>query len=131
MNAVHNIDVDLEDLAAAVTGGQRPAVATALNLLDDARPAERERARTLMSKLPEFSRNHASHLVGLTGPPGTGKSTLTSALIRVWRARGLTVGILAVGWFVVGLSIGWSVKGERDDAKGGQMAGATAAPRED
>lgn len=36
------------------------------------------------------------HAVGLTGPPGVGKSTLTDALIRAWRKRGLTVGVVAV-----------------------------------
>ena len=35
-------------------------------------------------------------MIGITGPPGAGKSSLTSALIAVWRARGLRVGILAV-----------------------------------
>lgn len=34
--------------------------------------------------------------IGLTGPPGVGKSTLTDALIRGWRARGKTVALLAV-----------------------------------
>ena len=34
--------------------------------------------------------------VGITGPPGAGKSTLTAALARIYRDRGLTVGIIAV-----------------------------------
>ncbi|MFT6774824.1 MAG: LAO/AO transport system kinase [Paracoccaceae bacterium] len=38
----------------------------------------------------------AGHAIGLTGPPGVGKSTLTDALIRAWRKRGLTVGVVAV-----------------------------------
>lgn len=37
-----------------------------------------------------------AHVIGLTGPPGVGKSTLTSALIRAWREKGLTVGVIAV-----------------------------------
>ncbi|MCF4166890.1 methylmalonyl Co-A mutase-associated GTPase MeaB [Zavarzinia compransoris] len=36
------------------------------------------------------------HVIGLTGPPGVGKSTLTSALINRWRKAGLTVGVIAV-----------------------------------
>jgi LAO/AO transport system kinase len=36
------------------------------------------------------------HLIGITGPPGAGKSSLTAALIQVWRRRGLKVAILAV-----------------------------------
>ncbi len=35
-------------------------------------------------------------VVGLTGPPGVGKSTLASALVRSWRERGRTVGVIAV-----------------------------------
>jgi LAO/AO transport system kinase len=35
-------------------------------------------------------------VVGLTGPPGVGKSTLVSALVRAWRERGRTVGVIAV-----------------------------------
>lgn len=37
-----------------------------------------------------------SRVVGVTGPPGAGKSSLVSQLIRVWRRRGLTVAVLAV-----------------------------------
>ena len=35
-------------------------------------------------------------MIGLTGPPGVGKSTLASALVRAWRAAGRTVGVIAV-----------------------------------
>ncbi len=37
-----------------------------------------------------------AHVIGLTGPPGVGKSTLTGALIRAWRGEGRTVGVIAV-----------------------------------
>ncbi|MFZ2870643.1 methylmalonyl Co-A mutase-associated GTPase MeaB [Zavarzinia sp.] len=40
--------------------------------------------------------NPRAHVIGLTGPPGVGKSTLTSALINRWRREGLTVGVIAV-----------------------------------
>jgi LAO/AO transport system kinase len=46
--------------------------------------------------LPVEKLDAAGHLIGITGPPGAGKSSLTSALIDVWRQRGLTVGVLAV-----------------------------------
>jgi LAO/AO transport system kinase len=37
-----------------------------------------------------------AHVIGFTGPPGVGKSTLIDALVRNWRAAGVTVGIIAV-----------------------------------
>lgn len=37
-----------------------------------------------------------AQVIGLTGPPGVGKSTLTSSLIGAWRAAGLSVGVIAV-----------------------------------
>ncbi|MBI1182596.1 MAG: methylmalonyl Co-A mutase-associated GTPase MeaB [Alphaproteobacteria bacterium] len=37
-----------------------------------------------------------AHVIGLTGPPGVGKSTLTGALIRAWRGSGRSVGVIAV-----------------------------------
>ena len=47
--------------------------------------------------LPElFAAAHGAHVVGITGPPGSGKSTLVNALITEWRRRGRRVGVLAV-----------------------------------
>ncbi|MEX0629168.1 MAG: methylmalonyl Co-A mutase-associated GTPase MeaB [Chloroflexota bacterium] len=37
-----------------------------------------------------------AHLVGITGPPGSGKSTLVNALVAAWRSRGRRVGVIAV-----------------------------------
>lgn len=83
-------------LAAGVAAGERVAVASALNLIDDSRPASRARASALIARLPEDRLFEGGHLIGLTGPPGVGKSSLAAALIRVWRGRGLRVGVLAV-----------------------------------
>ncbi len=87
---------DSEQLARAVRTGDRAAIARALNLLDDHRPGAREQARALLDHLLSDGPQQAAHLIGLTGPPGVGKSTLTAALISVWRERNLTVGIIAV-----------------------------------
>lgn len=43
-----------------------------------------------------FGRTGKAHIVGITGPPGAGKSTLTNALIREFRRQGRTVGVVAV-----------------------------------
>ncbi len=87
---------DPETLAASIVKQQRPAVAKALNLLDDKRPEARRRAARLLAELPRDSLYASGHLIGLTGPPGAGKSSLTAALITVWRKRGLRVAVLAV-----------------------------------
>jgi LAO/AO transport system kinase len=87
---------DPESLAESVSGQNRAAVARALNLLDDKRPEARRFAARLLAILPKDRLYGAGHLIGLTGPPGVGKSSLTAALVRIWRKRGLRVGILAV-----------------------------------
>lgn len=53
-----------------------------------------ERAEALSAHL--YPHTGRAHIVGLTGSPGSGKSTLARALARAARARGLTVGIVAV-----------------------------------
>jgi LAO/AO transport system kinase len=83
-------------LAARVAARERPAVARALNLLEDRRPAGREQAARLLAALPQDRLREGGHLVGLTGPPGAGKSTLAAALTRAWRDDGRTVAVLAV-----------------------------------
>jgi len=85
-----------EQLAEAVRSGTRSALAEALNLLDDRRPQARLRAAEFLQRLQKNENNVRSHLIGRTGPPGAGKSTLTAALIDLWRQRGLRVGVLAV-----------------------------------
>jgi len=83
-------------LAEGVASGRRAALAEALNLLDDRRAPAREQAAALLARLHRANAASAAHLIGITGPPGAGKSTLTAALIAVWRRRGQRVGVLAV-----------------------------------
>jgi len=71
-------------------------VAEALNLADDARADRRERALALLDRLERESPFPGAARVGLTGAPGAGKSTLLDALVRGLRARGETVGVIAV-----------------------------------
>ncbi|MBK7951129.1 MAG: methylmalonyl Co-A mutase-associated GTPase MeaB [Deltaproteobacteria bacterium] len=81
------------ELAARVKAGDRGAVARALNLVDDRRSARRADALVLLDALEGQGRGRR---IGLTGAPGAGKSTLLDALATGLRARGRTVGILAV-----------------------------------
>jgi LAO/AO transport system kinase len=82
--------VDVPDLVARARGGEARAVARLISLVEDASPALREVAAALA---PHTGR---AQVVGLTGSPGVGKSTTTTALVRAYRARGLRVGVLAV-----------------------------------
>ncbi|MDA8436579.1 MAG: methylmalonyl Co-A mutase-associated GTPase MeaB [Actinomycetales bacterium] len=78
------------DLVARARDGQPRAVARLISYVEDASPLLREVAAVLA---PHAGR---AHVVGLTGSPGVGKSTTTSALVTEYRARGLRVGVLAV-----------------------------------
>jgi LAO/AO transport system kinase len=71
-------------------------VAEALNLADDRRPARRAEALRLLDRLEREAPFPGAPRVGVTGAPGAGKSMLLDALARGLRARGETVGIVAV-----------------------------------
>jgi len=80
-------------LAAQIAAADKTSVAAALNLIEDRRPDAQARIARLLSAL---SLRPGVHRVGITGPPGVGKSTLTSALAAELRRRQRTVGVLAV-----------------------------------
>lgn len=82
--------VDVADLVARARDGQARAVARLISLVEDASPKLREVSAALVP--------HAGHaqIIGLTGSPGVGKSTITTALVGAFRAAGKRVGVLAV-----------------------------------
>ena len=75
--------------------GEPAAIAEALATVEDTRPETLPRQRELLDRL-ESETPRAHSIVGLTGPPGAGKSTLAGALIRHWLERGEGVGMVAV-----------------------------------
>jgi LAO/AO transport system kinase len=79
-----------EALLEGVRAGDRRALARAITLVENADPLAYELVRELY---PETGGTYA---VGVTGPPGVGKSTLISALVRHVRERGSTVGVVSV-----------------------------------
>jgi LAO/AO transport system kinase len=79
-----------ETLAAGVRSGDTRALARAITLVENAEPLAYDLVRELY---PETGRAYA---IGVTGPPGVGKSSLISALVRNVRAEGLTVGVISV-----------------------------------
>jgi len=74
----------------------RSAAPAALNLIEDR--SRREQATELLAELSPAAQGGEApaHLVGITGPPGAGKSSLLSALVAEWRRQGRTVAVLAV-----------------------------------
>ena len=80
-----------EHLAAAVLAGDRRAVARLLTLVENAPCRAREPTWP-----PCFPHTGRAHIVGITGAPGTGKSTLVNHLALEARQRHRTVGIIAV-----------------------------------
>jgi LAO/AO transport system kinase len=81
---------DVPSLVERAGQGDKGAVARLISLVEDASPLLREVARLLAP------RSGHARVVGLTGSPGVGKSTSTSALVSALRRRDLKVAVLAV-----------------------------------
>ena len=79
-----------EQLAEGVRSGDRRALARSISLVEDGDPLAYDLVRELYP-----GTGHA-YSIGLTGPPGVGKSTLASALVRHVRALDRTVGVISV-----------------------------------
>ena len=79
-----------EELAAGVREGDRRALARAISLVEDGDPL----AYGVVADL--YPQTGSAYSVGVTGPPGVGKSSLVSALIRHVREREVTVGVVSV-----------------------------------
>jgi LAO/AO transport system kinase len=81
---------DLPGLLRGAVAGERLPLARLLTAIESDAPG----LRALLPQL--FDAGRGGHLVGITGPPGSGKSTLVNALTEEWRRRGKRVGIVAV-----------------------------------
>jgi len=77
-------------LAAQVIAREPRAIARAITWVDDGRPG----AAALLGAL--YPRAGHAYLVGITGPPGAGKSTMVDQLIAGWRGDGRRVAVVAV-----------------------------------
>jgi LAO/AO transport system kinase len=80
----------MESLAEGILRGDMRALARAATAVENRRPE----AIPLLAEL--FQRTGQATLVGITGAPGAGKSTLVDGLARALRAEGRTVGVIAV-----------------------------------
>ena len=79
-----------DGLVAQVFAGSHQAAARLISLVEDGEREGLEALRTL------YPRTGKAYTVGITGPPGAGKSTLVDALTKRIRAAGETVGIIAI-----------------------------------
>ncbi len=80
----------MNELAEKLLAGERRSLARALSRVE----AGGSEGRAILADI--FPHAGGAHIVGFTGSPGTGKSTLVNAVTREWRKRGKTVAIVAV-----------------------------------
>ncbi len=81
---------EIQNLVERVTSGDARALARAITLVENRAPESSELLKAL------FPRTGQAKVVGLTGSPGAGKSTLVDHLAREYRKQQKTVGIIAV-----------------------------------
>ncbi len=80
----------MEDLAHAVIAGDTVALARAISLAEEGTPRGE---RILADVYPSTGR---ASLIGITGPPGAGKSSLVNHLLVLYRSRGSALGVVAI-----------------------------------
>lgn len=80
----------VEELAEGVLAGNIHSIARAITTVENNPPE----AQALVARI--FPHTGKAHVIGLTGPGGAGKSTLIEKLVREYRKRGKTVGVVAV-----------------------------------
>jgi LAO/AO transport system kinase len=80
----------VEGLASGIRAGDRRALARAISLVENGDPLAYELVREL------YPETGSAYVVGVTGPPGVGKSSLISAIVRHVREASRTVGVISV-----------------------------------
>jgi LAO/AO transport system kinase len=126
-----------DTLLADFDAGRKPALARAISIVENHRGGYDRLLGALHARLGRARR------IGVTGPPGAGKSSITACLARGYRAQGLTVGIVCVdptSPFTGGALLGDRIRMEdvaldpgvyiRSLATRGSLGGLSAATRE-
>ena len=78
------------DLAERILKGDQRAIARGISLIEDRKPEHRE----LMSRL--YTHTGKAQIIGITGSPGAGKSSLVNGLLGEWRQKNKSVAVIAV-----------------------------------
>ncbi len=86
------------ELGRRLREGDLTAAPAVLNLVESRTPADRAEVAALLAEVApaQLGGEAPGHVVGVTGPPGSGKSSLLSELVAAWRAAGRSVAVLAV-----------------------------------
>jgi LAO/AO transport system kinase len=82
----------LQRVLDGIDRGDTAALARAISLVEN----QRDGFERVLSHVHGRAGRHGSRRIGITGPPGAGKSTLTERLVQHYRAAGLTVAVVAV-----------------------------------
>lgn len=80
----------IQEIARGVLAGDRRSIARAITTIENNSP----KAQEIIASI--FPHTGNAHVIGLTGPPGSGKSTLIDKIIREYRRKDKTVGVIAV-----------------------------------
>jgi len=80
----------LQEMIEGIKAGEEKHIARAISLIEN----DRDKGFALLKEL--YGSAEISYLVGITGPPGSGKSTLTDKIVLHWRKQGLKVAIIAI-----------------------------------
>ncbi|WP_129595722.1 methylmalonyl Co-A mutase-associated GTPase MeaB [Anaerophilus nitritogenes] len=78
------------DLGARLLNGEKRAVARLITMIEN----NEKEAVNILKKY--YNKTGKAHVIGITGPPGAGKSTLTDKLIKQLRKEGKTIGVIAI-----------------------------------
>lgn len=82
--------LNIDEIAKNILSGDRRTVARSISIVESEKPEAKEILRAI------YPHTGRAYRVGITGPPGAGKSTITNKLARYYRSKGLSVGIIAV-----------------------------------
>lgn len=80
----------MQDMIQGIKKGNERKIAQAISMIEN----DRSRGFELLKKL--FPETEISYLVGITGPPGSGKSTLSNSIVGKWRKDDLKVAVIAI-----------------------------------